>query len=126
VTVDGLKALNNYGYKTGNALLRAMADALCEAGLEAYHDKGDEFLCRNNEIEELQIKLERAKIILQDRTLLVRQANGSTLSITGAGFSYGVGKDLDEAERGLKLHKDRRERTGEIARGELRSIIVKT
>ena len=26
----------------GNALVSAMADALREAGLEAYHDKGDE------------------------------------------------------------------------------------
>jgi GGDEF domain-containing protein len=124
--VDALKALNNYGYATGNALLRAMADALCEAGLEAYHDKGDEFLCRNNQIEELQTKLERAKVILRDRTLLVQKADGSTLSITGADFSYGIGKDLDEAERGLKLHKACRESTGEIARGELRNIIVRT
>src|SRR5437879_12874622 len=41
--VDGLKALNDkYGYDAGNALLKAKADALREAGLEAYHDKGDE------------------------------------------------------------------------------------
>jgi GGDEF domain-containing protein len=44
--VDGLKALNKYGYEAGNAVLKAKADALREAGLEAYHDKGDEFLCR--------------------------------------------------------------------------------
>lgn len=38
--VDGLKALNDeYGYDSGNALLKAKADALLEAGLEAYHDK---------------------------------------------------------------------------------------
>ena len=47
--VDGLKALNKYGYEVGNAVLKAKADALREAGLEAYHDKGDEFLCRGTE-----------------------------------------------------------------------------
>src|SRR5438876_9758125 len=51
--VDGLKALNKFGYEAGNALLRAKADALREAGLEAYHDKGDEFLCRGSDIQEL-------------------------------------------------------------------------
>ena len=51
--VDGLKALNEYGYETGNAVLKAKADSLREAGLEAYHDKGDEFLCRGNDIKEL-------------------------------------------------------------------------
>ena len=86
----------------GNAVLRAKADVLREAGLEAYHDKGDEFLCRGNHIKELVAKLERARAILRDRTIVVEQADGSTLSFTGADFSYGVGKDIDEAECGLR------------------------
>lgn len=123
--VDGLKSVNDYGYETGNALLRAIADAVREAGLEAYHDKGDEFLCRGNRIEELKNKLERAKAILGDRAILVHRSDGSTLSITGAAFTYGVGKDIEESERDLKYHKARRQSRGEIARGELRNIIVK-
>ena len=66
--VDGLKALNDLAYDAGNALLKAKADALREAGLEAYHDKGDEFLCRGNHIKELLLKLECARAILRDRT----------------------------------------------------------
>jgi GGDEF domain-containing protein len=124
--VDGLKALNTYGYETGNAVLKAMADALREAGLEAYHDKGDEFLCRDNQIEQLTAKLGRAQAILRDRTICMDRADGSTLSIKGAGFSYGVGQNLYEAELGLKRHKKHRERSGEIARGELRGVIVRT
>src|SRR5271169_2783035 len=116
--VDGLKALNNYGYEMGNAILRAKAYALREAGLEAYHDKGDEFLYRGNHIEELRAKLERARAILRDRTIVVERADGSTLSVTGADFSYGVGTDVDEAEFALKGHKAAREGRGEIARGE--------
>jgi GGDEF domain-containing protein len=124
--VDGLKALNKYGYETGNAVLKAKADALREAGLEAYHDKGDEFVCRGNHIKELLAKLERARGILRDRTIVVERADGSTLSVTGADFSYGVGKDIDEAEYGLRSHKAERGGRGQIARGELRGITIRT
>ena len=124
--VDGLKALNKHGYEIGNAVLRTMADALCEAGLEAYHDKGDEFLCRGNHVKELAVKLERARAILRNRTIVVERADGSTLSITGADFSYGVGRDIDLAESGLRGHKAERESRGELARGELRRITIRT
>jgi GGDEF domain-containing protein len=124
--LDGLKALNDkYGYDVGNALLRAKADALREAGLEAYHDKGDEFLCRGHNTKELQASLERARAILRNRTVTVQRAGGSNLSFTGADFSYGVEKDINEAERLLKRHKTERESRPEIARGELRGITVK-
>ena len=100
--VDGLKAVNDYGYESGNAVLKAMADALRETGIEAYHDKGDEFLCRDSDIDELQTKLERAKAILRDRTILVRKTDGSTLSITGADFTHHR-KVWIEVERLLEL-----------------------
>jgi len=123
--VDGLKALNNYGYEVGNCVLRAKASALREAGLEAYHDKGDEFLCRDKSVEDLRSKLESARAMLRDRRIVVQRSDGSTLKITGADFSYGVGKDLDEAELALKSHKGERERAGELARGQLRGITVR-
>jgi GGDEF domain-containing protein len=123
--VDGLKAINDYGYETGNALLRAMADSLREAGLEAYHDKGDEFLCRGNRIEELEFKLERAKAILGGHAILVHRRDRTTVSIMGANFTHGLGKDIEEAERDLKHRKARRENRGEIVRGELRNLTVK-
>ena len=123
--VDGLKALNEYGYETGNAVLKAKADSLREAGLEAYHDKGDEFLCRGNDIKELLAKLERARTILRNRMIVVERVDGNTLSVTGADFSYGVGKDIDEAEFGLKSHKAERAGRGEVARGQLRGITIR-
>src|SRR6266478_196968 len=69
--VDGLNALNRFGYDAGNALLRAKADALREAGLEAYHDKGDEFLCRGTQIKALVARLERASAILRNQVIVV-------------------------------------------------------
>src|ERR1035441_3925886 len=68
--VDGLKALNKYGYEVGNAVLKAKADSLRDAGLEAYHDKGDEFLCRGNDIKQLQAMLERARAKLRERIIV--------------------------------------------------------
>jgi hypothetical protein len=73
----------------------------------------------------LVARLECARAILRDRTIVVERADGSTLSFTGADFSYGVGKDIDEAEFRLKRHKAEREGSGEIARGELRGITIK-
>lgn len=123
--VDGLKALNDkYGYDAGNALLKAKADALLEASIDAYHDKGDEFLCRGNNIEELRANLERAREILRNSTIAVERSNGVTLMLTGADFSYGVGRDTAEAECDLKAHKAARHARGEIKRGELRGIVV--
>jgi GGDEF domain-containing protein len=123
--VDGLKALNKYGHETGNAVLKAKADALREAGLEAYHDKGDEFLCRGDDIEELMARLERARSILRARKIVVKRTDGSSLKITGADFSYGVGKDIDGAELGLRNQKTEREDMGEIVRGELCGISIR-
>jgi GGDEF domain-containing protein len=123
--VDGLKALNRYGYDVGNAVLKATAAVLREAGLEAYHDKGDEFLCRGNSVEELRDKLERARTMLWNRTALAERPNGNSLCITGAGFSYGVGTYINEAERALRNHKAGRESAGEIVRGELRGISLR-
>lgn len=122
--VDGLKALNDkYGYDAGDALLKAKAVALREAQLEAYHDKGDEFLYRGDSIEELQAELERARGILRSHTIVVQRPDGSTLRFTGADFSYGIGKDIAQAETRLKNHKAERKARGELKRGELRGII---
>jgi GGDEF domain-containing protein len=122
--VDGLKALNDKcGYDAGDALLKAKAVALREAQLEAYHDKGDEFLYRGNSLEELQADLERARGILRNHTIVVERADGRTLQFTGADFSYGIGQDIGHAEIRLKSHKAERKARGELERGQLRGII---
>lgn len=124
--LDGLKALNNYGYAVGDAILRAKAEALLSAGLEAYHDKGDEFLCRSIDADELQARLECARTILRNRSIQVQLANGTTLCVRGADFSYGVGTTLEDAETRLRSQKMQREARGELARGELCQILVAT
>src|SRR5579864_1042195 len=81
--MDGLKALNKYGYEVGSAVLLAMAHAFRQLGLEAYHDKGDEFLCRAGNIQELVSKLEQARAILRDHNVIVKRVDGSTLNLRG-------------------------------------------
>jgi len=120
---DGLKALNDkFGYEGGDALLKAKAQALQDAGLDAYHDKGDEFLYRAGSAEELQTKLEQARQALKEASITVRTPDGKVKTFKGADFSYGVGEGTNEAEQGLKTHKAQREARGERARGELRGI----
>ena len=118
--VDGLKALNDtFGYDAGDALLKAKAVALQEAGLEAYHDKGDEFLYRGHSIEELRADLERARGILRNHLMVVERTDGTTLEFSGVDFSYGIGKDIGQAETRLKSHKAERKARGEQERGKL-------
>jgi GGDEF domain-containing protein/2'-5' RNA ligase len=120
---DGLKAFNDkFGYEAGNALLQAKADALREAGLDSFHDKGDEFLHRGASADELNTKLEKARQILRDKEFIITNQDGSKERVKGVDFSYGTGKDLAQAESGLKTHKSEREARGERARGELPGI----
>jgi GGDEF domain-containing protein len=120
---DGLKALNDkFGYAAGNELLKAKAEALKAAGLDAYHEKGDEFLYRGASPQDLKEKLDKARQILRDRIIEVTLKDGTKLHFKGADFSYGTGKDLAESENGLKEHKSERESRGERRRGELRGI----
>jgi len=113
---------DQYEYAAGDALLKAKAEALREAGLEAYHDKGDEFLYRGNSIEELQANLALAERLLKARTIVFRGSDGSTFSFSGAEFSYGVAEDLHGAESRLKRHKADRRARGERGRGQFCGI----
>jgi GGDEF domain-containing protein/2'-5' RNA ligase len=120
---DGLKALNDkFGYAAGDEMLRAKGQALKDAGLDAFHSQGDEFLYRGQSREELQSKLEKARDILRGKLITVTLADGTQKQFKGADFSYGHGSDLAEAESGLKTNKSEREARGERARGELRGI----
>jgi GGDEF domain-containing protein len=119
---DGLKAFNDrYGYEAGNALLKAKADSLKEAGLDAYHNQGDEFVYRGESPADLQTKLENARNIFRNKPISFT-IDGKVLNFKGADFSYGTGQDLAEAESGLKAHKSTREAAGERARGEFRGF----
>jgi GGDEF domain-containing protein/2'-5' RNA ligase len=120
---DGLKAFNDkFGYDAGNALLRAKADALKAAGLDAYHEKGDEFLYRGTSTADLQSKLENARQSFRNMIIEATLPDGTVKYLKGVDFSYGTGKELTDAETALKAHKSEREARGERIRGGLPGV----
>jgi GGDEF domain-containing protein len=107
--VNGLKGLNDrYGYAAGDVLIRRFAEILAEVGLDAYHEKGDEFLCRGELFDDLQKKLTRAQNLMRARSFIVRGLDGRMTKFTGADFCFGIGKNQDEAEKALKREKRRK------------------
>jgi len=113
--VDGLKTMNDeFGYVAGDVLIKRLAEALVSVGLAAYHDKGDEFLCRGASFRELNSKLNQACEFLKAQPFVVAALDGRITTIPGAHFCFGIGTTLDEAEGSLKHQK------------ELRKVIAKT
>jgi GGDEF domain-containing protein len=107
--VNGLKALNDeFGYSAGDTLIRRFAEVLVSVGLDAYHDKGDEFLCKGKSFQELNNKLSQAQRILRQGPFPVLAMDGRITTIPGADFCFGIGTDLKEAEVSLKHQKELR------------------
>ena len=107
--VNGLKALNDgFGYSAGDILIRRLAEVLTTVEVDAYHDKGDEFLCRGSSYQELNQKLTRAQRLLQQEPFAVCGMDGRITSVPGADFCFGIGTNLEEAERSLKHQKELR------------------
>ena len=105
--VNGLKALNDhYGYAAGDVLIQRIAHVLLEAKLDAFHNQGDEFLCKGESFQELNQKLLVAQQILRNQPFAVRAMNDLITEIKGAGFCYGIGTNLKEAEKSLKSQKE--------------------
>ena len=107
VDVNGLKKFNDeYGYKAGDLLITRAAEELVGAGLNVFHDKGDEFLCKGDTYQELRDKLAQARAWLKERSFPVMCLNDRITTLPGADFCYGIGKTLEEAERSLKNQKE--------------------
>jgi GGDEF domain-containing protein len=106
--VDLLKVFNDvYGHIAGDAVLRRVGKILGEVGLDAYHDKADEFLCKGESREELETKLLRARKVFGEAFPVY--ADGRIQSVEGMDFSYGIGTNLEESESALKAAKSARE-----------------
>jgi GGDEF domain-containing protein len=105
--IDGLKSMNDkYGYSAGDMLIRTFAEVLLSVGLDAYHDKGDEFLCKGNSYPELNTKLSQARLLLKRQKLVAESLSGRVAKFEGAEFCFGIGTNLAEAERSLKHQKE--------------------
>jgi len=98
--VDLMKIFNDcYGRIAGDALLRRLGKILITVGLDAYHHRGDRFLCKGESRPELNAKLLQARQICREPFQVY--ADGRIQTIEGADFSFGIGTTQDEEEAAL-------------------------
>ena len=98
--VDFMRIFNDcYGQIAGDALLRRMAKILISVGLDAYHHRGDEFLCKGESRQELRAKLSQARQIFREAFQVY--AEGRVQTIEGTDFSFGIGTSPGEQEAAL-------------------------
>lgn len=124
---DGMKAFNDtHGHDAGDALIKAHAQALREAGVDAYHQKGDEFIYRGDSHGALKSGLEKARQIFRNSEFTVTTKSGAVKTFKGTDFSYGIGKELIDAENSLGGAKAARKAAGTASeRGDVRGIVEK-
>jgi len=98
--VDLMRMFNDcYGHIAGDALLRRLAKILISVGLDAYHQRGDEFLCKGESRQELSAKLSQARQIFREAFQVY--AEGRVQTIEGTDFSFGIGTSPGEQEAAL-------------------------
>ena len=98
--VDLMRIFNDcYGQIAGDALLRRLAKILISVGLDAYHHRGDEFLCKGESRQELSAKLSQARQIFREAFQVY--AEGRVQTIEGTDFSFGIGTSPGEQEAAL-------------------------
>ena len=98
--VDLMRTFNDfYGHIAGDALLRRLAKMLISVGLNAYHYRGDEFLCKGESRQELNAKLSQARQIFREPFQVY--ANGRVQTIEGTDFSFGIGNSPEGGEAAL-------------------------
>ena len=98
--VDLMRMFNDsYGQIAGDALLRRLAKILIGVGLDAYHHRGDEFLCKGESREDLSAKLTQARQIFREPFEVYGE--GRIQDIEGADFSFGIGATPEEERNTL-------------------------
>jgi GGDEF domain-containing protein len=98
--VDRMRIFNDcYGQIAGDALLRRLAKILISVGLDAYHNQGDEFLCKGESRQELSAKLSQARQIFREAFQIY--AEGRVQTIEGTDFSFGIGTSPVEQKAAL-------------------------
>ncbi len=98
--VDLMKVFNDfYGHIAGDALLRRLAKILITVGLDAYHYRGDKFLCKGASREELDARLSQARQIFKEPFQVY--AEGRIQTIEGTDFTFRIGTTVAEEEAGL-------------------------
>jgi GGDEF domain-containing protein len=103
--INLMKVFNDfYGHIAGDALLHRLAKILISVRLDAYHDRGDKFLCKGESHQELTAKLSQARRIFREPFQVY--ADGRVQIIEGTDFSFGIGTTPAEEEAALLEAKE--------------------
>ena len=114
VDLDALKFVNDaMGHSSGDEMLRAFGEALLGETRQAYRVGGDEFVVQASTEAMGRFIMERVAKRLAGARVEVTLPDGSIISKTGVGFSYGIGGDYAAADEALKGHKAEREASGQ-------------
>jgi GGDEF domain-containing protein len=112
VDMDNLHKINEImTYKGGDKLIKKIAEVAEAEGISLFHEKGDEFLAKGSD-KELQSKLDRLTKQLESATVTYTIPDGKTYRKEGIGISYGIGRNLSEAEAGQLRSKEIRTEKG--------------
>ncbi|HJU38761.1 MAG TPA: GGDEF domain-containing protein, partial [Tahibacter sp.] len=116
--VDSLKYVNDtMGHQAGDAYLQAVGEAMRRAEVpQGYRLGGDEFAFQARTEAEATAIRERIDRELQGVTVEAILPDGTVMTKTGVGVSYGVGRSRAEADAALYANKA--ERTAAGQRGE--------
>jgi diguanylate cyclase (GGDEF)-like protein len=117
---DSLKWVNDtLGHESGDQLLKAWGRAIAEATENGYRKSGDEFFALAASQAEAQTIAARVEALLSQAEITAVTPDGERITIKGIGASYGIGKDLKDADDRLTAAKRERELAGKRAgRGE--------
>lgn len=106
VDVEGLKWVNdNLGWAAGDALLRAVAEAIRAQGISGYRLGGDEFVFEGEGWAAVEAVVEGIRRHLRKTEVEMTLADGSRKRFQGATVHAGIGRTLEEADAALNEAK---------------------
>jgi N12 class adenine-specific DNA methylase/GGDEF domain-containing protein/adenine-specific DNA methylase len=120
IDADGLKWVNdNLGHESGDLLLEAIGQAISRYTSDGYHISGDEYVVQADTEAAAAAIMDGINKLLAGAVVEGVNSNGDQVTLNGIGISYGIAKDLKDAETRLQQHKQSRETAGfRSARGE--------
>lgn len=118
--VEGLKWANDtYGHEAGDHILKAVAQAMREAGIDGYRVGGDEFWSLDSTPDAAASNIAKVNQRLADALIHVETPDGRQVTLKGIRAWAASGADIAGAERGLLAVKENAVQGGQRAgRGE--------
>jgi GGDEF domain-containing protein len=111
--VSGLKWANdNIGHDQGDVLLKHIADAFRENGLEAYRKGGDEFALVFDKPTQADALLSKVNDSLRQKKVVYTSPEGVRYEYTGFKLDYGAGPTFTSADEALLRNRARAEAAG--------------